>query len=378
MMIFNMAGGGTSDFNLEVVGGTTQPTNAKANTIWVETGTPISSWRYLDTDSSLNPGNEGQVYIYGELQGNGCFNVVDDNNYSCVYIKPSNAKQYVNGSVITVEAYYYAGTVWTPFSYITNIPMFSYTGMYELVDDNDETLTDHTATNFKVRFLTSGTLTFTDFGGFTGKIDLFMVGGGAGGSRYQYNQASGAGAGGGYTATHKNLTVATNTPYSIVIGAGGSQGLLKGSRGGTTSAFGKNAYGGYGGGTGTNGYYGGNGGSGGGAAGSGENGYSGKGGSDGADGGDTEIGEGGTGQGTTTREFGDSSGTIYAGGGAGARAYYVNTMAGGAGGGGTVTDGVGGDGVANTGGGGAGSGSNKADNKAGNGGSGIVIIRNAR
>ncbi|MBE7016641.1 MAG: hypothetical protein E7420_00585 [Ruminococcaceae bacterium] len=42
-MIFNMSGGGTS-LNFKVVGGTTQPSNPKENTVWVNTDVDIPYW----------------------------------------------------------------------------------------------------------------------------------------------------------------------------------------------------------------------------------------------------------------------------------------------------------------------------------------------
>ena len=87
-----------------------------------------------------------------------------------------------------------------------------------------------------------------------------------------------------------------------------------------------------------------------------------------------ESGRRGIGQGTTTREFGESTGDLYSGGGSGAeRGNTTTIIAGGSGGGGT--GGNGGAGTANTGGGGGGS---TAQSGGGAGGSGIVIIRNHR
>lgn len=100
----------------------------------------------------------------------------------------------------------------------------------------------------------------------------------------------------------------------------------------------------------------------------------GNGGSDGGNGRNNENGgeKGGTGQGTTTREFGESTGNLYAGGGGGG--YDGGAGIGGAGGGGNGGDENATPGQENSGGGGGGN-----DSEPGaNGGSGIVIIRNAR
>lgn len=232
-------------------------------------------------------------------------------------------------------------------------PEFTYTGSYDLVDDNDHTISDFSnyKGNWKIKFLTSGTFKVTNMHGWDGRIDLFLVGGGGAGNA---GKSFLSGGGGGKTATHKKISISENVNYPIVVGAGGS---VRAASGGTTSAFSKTANGGEGG-KGQSG--GGNGGSGGGQ-------YDCPGGSDGSDGGG---GSGGSGQGTTTREFGESGNTLYSGGGGG----YKHD--GGDGGGGSSKSGEI-DGANNLGGGGAG-GYLPDDSQFGKGGSGIVIIRNAR
>lgn len=230
---------------------------------------------------------------------------------------------------------------------LSTIPEFAYTGDYEIVNDSDEPITV-SQDNWKIRFLTSGTLTFTNLNGAEGGIDVFLVGGGGNGETIR----GARGGGGGYTKTVKGVSIAIATPYTITIGASS----------GTTSAFGASA----------NGASGANGGSGGGGGGS-SSGTPGNGGSNGGNGTDGNVSQGGTGQGRTTREFGESTGKLYSGGGGGSAA--------GAGAAGDSTAGAGAaygraakNGVANTGGGGGAA----YGGTAGHGGSGIVIIRNAR
>lgn len=250
------------------------------------------------------------------------------------------------------------------------IPEFTYTGDYEIVNDSDEPITV-SQDNWKIRFLTSGTLTFTNLNGAEGGIDVFLVGGGAsGGGR--------GGGGGGYTKTQKSVSVKVGIEYPIIVGAGGvgptTSNRVPPNAGGATSAFGLTANGGD---TSTTGDYPSSGGSGGGSGKVGGAGYSG--GSDGSSGGGDD---GGSGQGTTTREFGESTGKLYAGGGGGGAVTTNETSSGGAGGGGDG-GGVGADprpknGDANTGGGGGGLGNLYSSATYASGGSGIVIIRNAR
>lgn len=208
-------------------------------------------------------------------------------------------------------------------------------------------------------------------------IDIFCVGGGAGGGNRSGTSGS-SGGGGGYTATRLNNKITANTRIDVTIGNGGANGST-GSNGGTTS-FGDilSANGGKGGRTNTTTADGGS------AGGEGGTYTGGKGGSDGAS---TSAGSG---QGTTTREFGESTGKLYAAGGGGGcnstniADYDVN---GGAGSGGKGGGGNGGNykypagaGMANTGsGGGGGQGTNSASHpNGGSGGSGIVCIRKSK
>lgn len=253
-------------------------------------------------------------------------------------------------------------------------PAYTYTGSSTLIDDGNY--------KWRLKFLTSGTLTFSSLGNGS-SIDVFLVGGGGGGA--------GGGGAGGTTNTAKSVSPSVGTAYSIVIGSGASgQGSYStvspnATKGGTTSAFGYSAQGG---GSGVGGGKGavtatGSGGSGGGGFGAGAG---------GSDGGNGATGKattngwgGGSGQGTTTREFGETSGTLYAGGGGGGTLYkwtYYETVAGGDGGGGSAGWlKAGGSGTVNTGGGGGGgyvdtSDSGTAQYPGGAGGSGIVVIRN--
>lgn len=256
-------------------------------------------------------------------------------------------------------------------------PEFSYTGTYTLIEDSD--------VNWRIKFTSSGVLTFTKLNSAANGIDAFVVGGGGAGGYY-----AGGGGGGGYTGTHRDITVQPNVEYQITIGSGGVRGYSghAATNGGTSSAFGINHAGGRAG----DAYYaiGGAGGSGGGSGNSGA-GFAGQGGTDGGKGwvgnSSTTTGSltGASGQGYTTREFNASGATLYSGGGGGG-SNTARAGAGGAGGGGAGGRNYDGtiakNGTANTGGGGGGArygdGSIAGGYVGGNGGSGIVIIRNKR
>lgn len=256
---------------------------------------------------------------------------------------------------------------------------FTYTGEYNVRDDG------------VVELLTSGTLVFLN----PAVIDVFMVGGGGGGAspRAGISTAGGfGGGGGGYTVTERRRSVSGS--YLVTIGDGGSAmndggatsfGTELSAPGGKSHQISESH---------NQRLAGSNGGSGGGGGVTSNSDY-GTGGSDGSDGergtGSMAGVPGGTGQGTTTREFGESSGKLYAGGGGGGRyesaASPVISM-GGSGGGGSgawygVTNGVSQAataGGANTGGGGGG-GAQNADSFSrigASGGSGIVCFRAAK
>lgn len=180
-------------------------------------------------------------------------------------------------------------------------PKYSYTGQHTLVkDENDQ---------WRIKFLSSGTLTWNYEDTY---IDLFLVGGGA--------DAGNAGGGGGYTATHKRISITRGQTIRVIIGAGAKH-SSSGGVGGDTSfgeytAKGGNKQ---------------NGGSGGGGSTTYTNDTKANGANGGSDGANGKNGllestgailAGGNGQGTTTREFGEPDGDLYAGGGGGQLMSY--------------------------------------------------------
>ena len=333
---------------------------------------------YLDGTSLGNISGYGtaDVYINGTLVCDDCTDYYAQHPYGTTYsitdIKATSGHKY-NGIYSGSTSGTITGTtsVYLSFSQTSSIPTFTYTGSYQLVDDNNNTISN-TSTwtgNWKIKFLTSGTFTSS----ISVAVDIFAVGGGGGG-----NASGGCG---GFTTTVKTKTLSANTAYTVTVGAGGNP-----SSSGGNSSFGSlcSASGGGsawaesgGSGGGGSGFYlsssnhinGGNGGS------NGSNGVNGWG---------TDGYHNGYGQGTTTREFGESSGTLYSGGGGGSGdcGYdFVNAGSGGAGGGGNggfaFTNGR--NGTANTGGGGGGGcKSDGSGYQGGYGGSGIVIIRNTK
>lgn len=329
--------------------------------------------------ATLNSSYPQDISIFASSSNSATFKVViatdgEPASYTYQWYKNSSAVSGANGATFTLTNQSTIGT-YSIYCAVTNdagtvtsrvatftvknsLPTYSYSGTSSLIDDGSG--------NWRLKFLTSGTLTFSDVGNGS-SIDVFLVGGGGGGQKWE----DGCGGGGGYTTTFTGMTsTVCNTAYPIVIGAGGSGGSSC-SAGGTTSAFGLTATGGnIGEAPVPDSNYGGKGGAGGSGGGAGvTHGKAGSGGSDGGNGGSAvaEYGtscSGGAGQLITTREFGESSGTLYAGGGGGG-ARDGSAGSGGSGGGGKY----GSSGTVNTGGGGGGTAS---------GGSGIVVIRNSR
>lgn len=117
-------------------------------------------------------------------------------------------------------------TLYAKWEKACSIPTFTYTGDFEIVDDNNSIISDTGAYsgNWKIRFLSSGTLTVSDLGctSAVDGIDAFIVGGGgagASGTTYIGNSVGGGGGGGGSAITVSRLSISTGTSYSIIVGA---------------------------------------------------------------------------------------------------------------------------------------------------------------
>lgn len=248
------------------------------------------------------------------------------------------------------------------------------------------TLNASRATGSQINKTFTSTQTYTIPAGYT-SMDVFCVGGGGKGQR-SYSGGDwedtdgGGGGGGGFTSTVKNISVSSGQSLTITVGAGGTSGdggVSSVVRSGSTLCSAKGGYG-----DSRSDFYPSGGGSGGGAGGlalSNQRWNGASGGSNGGDGGSISFVSGGKGQGTTTRAFGESSGTLYSGGGGGGGAASYGGGSGGSGGGGSGGGSAsnGNNGGTNTGGGGGGGGghldSSVTTHIGGNGGSGIVLIR---
>ncbi len=121
-MIFNMTGGGGNPLNFKVVGGTSQPSDPKENTIWINTSTTISSWAF-SSESPSDPVN-GMVWILIGTSSDVEFNALTG-NVSKIY--PLSAKQYVSGSWVDMTAQSYQGGVWKEWIEVIDFDLTNWT-----------------------------------------------------------------------------------------------------------------------------------------------------------------------------------------------------------------------------------------------------------
>lgn len=113
-MIFNMSGGGGGGggLNFAVIGGLTQPTSPRENTIWVKTETSIPSWAFSPTEPTNPEG--GTVFFRTALTSSAGFNALRKNE---IAVLPTAAQQYISGQWKNMEAHAYIGGTWVQFSW---------------------------------------------------------------------------------------------------------------------------------------------------------------------------------------------------------------------------------------------------------------------
>lgn len=154
-------GGG---LNFDVVGGTTQPSSAAVNTIWVNTDTAITDWVLSPVAPAT--ANEGTVWIRTSLASAFGFNALAEN---AIMVYPTDAQQYISGAWVSKDAKSFNGTAWVEWA------------IY-LYNTGDE-CTDLTggwgsggAMSVSAGYTTRGTFTLNDTNIF---VNVKIVGGGA-------------------------------------------------------------------------------------------------------------------------------------------------------------------------------------------------------
>lgn len=106
-VIINTGGGSGGGLNLKVVGGTTQPTSPKENTIWVNTDTEIEGWAF----SSAQPESpkEGMLWFQTTTDSLVAMNIDKKNT---VMLYPGGCSQYIGGAWVEKDAQSFIGGKW--------------------------------------------------------------------------------------------------------------------------------------------------------------------------------------------------------------------------------------------------------------------------
>lgn len=105
------ARGGGGGLNLKVVGGTTQPTNPRENTIWINTTTAITG--YVLSPTQPETGTEGLVWL--KTADTGVEINVGKKNAVLLHLASCNI--YAGNKWDYIEAHVYRGNIWVQFAF---------------------------------------------------------------------------------------------------------------------------------------------------------------------------------------------------------------------------------------------------------------------
>lgn len=105
------ARGGGGGLNLKVVGGTTQPTNPRENTIWINTTTDITG--YILSPTQPETGTEGLVWL--KTADTGVEINVGKKNAVLLHLASCNI--YAGNKWDYIEAHVYRGNIWVQFAF---------------------------------------------------------------------------------------------------------------------------------------------------------------------------------------------------------------------------------------------------------------------
>lgn len=106
----NAGGSGGGGLTLKVVGGTTQPTNPRDYTIWINTDTPITGYFFSPTQ----PNTQIEGLIWLKTANTGVKIDVGKKNSIVLYL--STAKLYTGGEWISINGFVYVNAVWNQFA----------------------------------------------------------------------------------------------------------------------------------------------------------------------------------------------------------------------------------------------------------------------
>lgn len=106
-------GGGSGGLNFKIVGGTSEPSATRENTIWVNTSVAITGYVF-SAEAPASP-TAGMVWIATGATSSVAFNALKKNG---IFVYPNAVKQYVNGVWKNVAAHCYTDGEWVQFSAI--------------------------------------------------------------------------------------------------------------------------------------------------------------------------------------------------------------------------------------------------------------------
>jgi hypothetical protein len=131
---FKKGVGGANPLNFKVVGGTSEPTNTKENTVWINTDQKITSWMFSATEPE-NPA-EGMVWIKIALTSGISFNALKKNG---IQVYPFMAFQWIESVWVQKTAKVHQGESWEDWFvhlFYNGDTCDAVTGGYEEVSDH--------------------------------------------------------------------------------------------------------------------------------------------------------------------------------------------------------------------------------------------------
>lgn len=192
--------------NFTIVGSSSEPSNPTPNMIWVETETVINGYSF-SIEEPMNPSN-GSIWVATGTNTLHSFSVIKNNS---IIVYPSSVLQYINNNWEVKTAYIYQNSTWDLFSGSV-LPQINCTG----VEGIDYVYAEDTETShFEMAILNTCDISFQ----FSVAIDVFLVGGGASGDKGYSNAAGGAGGNGGETILMRNFKPVTSQTYPMIIGS---------------------------------------------------------------------------------------------------------------------------------------------------------------
>lgn len=195
--------------NFNIVGGSSQPLSPTPNMIWVETETAINGYVF-SIEEPTSPSN-GLIWVVTGTNNTHSFSVIKNN---LIMVYPSSILQYINNDWEVKTAYIYQNSTWDLFSGSV-LPQINCTG----VEGIDYVYAEDTETShFEMAILNTCDISFQ----FSVPIDIFLVGGGSSGADGYSNAAGGAGGNGGESILISNFKPITSQTYPMIIGSSDS------------------------------------------------------------------------------------------------------------------------------------------------------------